>query len=228
MSFDIDGYAIAPLFARKEILALREVVAGHMERLARALLLPEADAAQGAAFDERIEQIAARDPSYATLIGSALATDAYRDPRAQAVAEDRRLTEAAEALIGARVAGRTVRFRGNSSAMSGHRQHWHSDVALADGSSCSSVKLACWIPLSDAGPETGGLELAVGKRATPLPHDPSPGRFHIADEAVANAPKVSPAVPVGSVLLMDRFTPHRALKNTSGKTRWSLVVWMKA
>lgn len=228
MSFATAGYAVAPVFAPEEIAPLRAAVAEHIDRLSRALLLPLHETAPDAAFDRRIEEIAPRDPSFASLLGAAVATDAHRDPRAQALAEDERLTAAAEALLGQPIAGRTVRFRGASSALDQHLQDWHSDVAIVDSGPCASVKLTCWIPLSNAGPDAGGLELATGRRDAPALHDPAPGRFHIRADALASTPKVSPIVPVGSVLFMDRFTPHRALPNRSGKTRWSLVVWMKA
>lgn len=199
-----------------------------MDRVSRALYAPIEDTAPAATYDERIEQIAARDPSCAQLLAAAVATDAHRGSAAVAISEDPRLTTVAEELIGARITGRTVRFRGNSSPMSQHRQHWHSDVAQADGTKCSSVRLAAWIPLIDVGPRTGGLEMACGLRDAPLPHDATPGKFNIADELLQATPKAQPVVPVGSCLLMVRFTPHRALPNLSGKTRWSLVVWMRA
>lgn len=68
------------------------------------LLLPHAEAAPAASFSERIERIAVRDPSYAHLIGAAITTDAQH-------------SEAAEALLGAKIGERTVFFRGNSSTM---------------------------------------------------------------------------------------------------------------
>lgn len=228
MSYARDGFVVAPIFKPEDVIALRGVVADHMNRVSRALYAPAEDTAPHAGYDERIEQIAPRDPSYAQLLAAAVATDAHRGAAAAALAEDRRLTEAVEQIIGARIAGRTVRFRGNSSAMSQHRQHWHSDVATLDGEACAKVRLAAWIPLMDAGPETGGLEMACGLRDTPLPHDAVPGKFNIPDSLLEDAPKAQPLVPVGSCLLMDRFTPHRALPNRSGKTRWSLVVWMRA
>src|ERR1700755_2559990 len=107
MTFETDGYATAHLFGREEIMGLRAAVAEHIDRLSRALLMPRAETAPEAGYDERIEELAPRAPSYATLLGSAVATDAHRDPRAQALAEDRRLTEAARALLGAEIVGRT-------------------------------------------------------------------------------------------------------------------------
>jgi len=42
------------------------------------------------------------------------------------------------------------------------------------------------------------------------------------------AEKAAPLVLAGQGLFLDRFTPHRAVENHSGRTRWSLVVRMKS
>jgi hypothetical protein len=227
MTFAADGYAIAPLFTPAQIASLRAVIADHMERIARALFLPHAETEPGAPYDERIERLAQRDPSAANLLGAAIATDAHRSDAVAAVLDDPRFTAQAEEFMGSRIRGRTIRFRGNSSTLSDHRHRWHSDVVTVDGGACSTVKLTAWIPLADAGPETGGLELATGRRDAPLPHTQGNGRFSIDDALLAGAPKVQPDVHAGSCLFMDRFMPHRTLPNLSGKTRWSLAVWMK-
>src|SRR5262245_25671816 len=138
MGFETEGYAIAEVFGRDEILAVRNEVAGYVDRLTRTLTLPYGETAPDAPFDERIERIGAKDPSYAHLLGAAVATDAHRSPLADALAHDPRLTRAAEQLLGMKVGDRTVRFRGNSSLLAEHRRDWHSDVAIDDGTVCSS------------------------------------------------------------------------------------------
>jgi Phytanoyl-CoA dioxygenase (PhyH) len=226
--FLANGYVVAPLFAPQEVTPLRDAIAEHMRRLSAALLLPPESSAPEAPYDRRIEQLAVEHPAYAQLLATAVATDAHLAPAAVRLARESRLHEYAERLLGAPVHGQTVRFRGNSSVLSARRHAWHSDVAVVDGTPCGSVRIAAWIPLVDAGPDSGGLEIAPGLRSEPLPHDATPGRFEIPEARLANAPKDRPLVPLGSCLFLDRFTPHRALRNTSGRTRWSLVVWMRA
>lgn len=227
MDFEEYGYTVSELLDRAEVLGLQQEIAAHMDRVAGALYMPLANTAPDAGFDERIERIAATDPSYAHLLGAAVCTDAHRADAFTALARDPRLMQAAEGLLGAPVGDITLRVRGNSSAMGEHRHAWHSDVSVDDGQPCAHVKLTAWIPLVDAGPDNGGLEVAQGRRSAPMAHDQSGGRFRIPDEDLADAPKARITCPAGSVLFMDRYTPHRALPNTSGKTRWSLVMWMK-
>lgn len=227
-AFTRDGYAIASIFDPSEILTLQREISAHIDRVTRALWLPYEETHPEASFADRIERIAVRDPSYAHLLGAAVCTDAHRMPAFQAIANDRRLRLAAEDILGGPVGEMTVRIRGNSSAMGEHRHDWHSDVARADGGACSTIKLTAWLPLVDAGPANGGLEVAAARLDQPLTHEQGKGRFAIPEAAVADMPKVAIACPMGSCLFLDRYTPHRAVPNTSGQTRWSLVMWMKS
>jgi hypothetical protein len=226
MSFAEDGYAVVPLFSRGEVARLQEAVAAHMARTASALLKPREETAPDAPFDQRLEQIAATDPSFAQLLCTAVATDAQRDPAVVALANDRRLTDAAEAATGRTIDDRLFRFRANSSALSGQRPGWHSDVARMSGA-CSKVLVAGWIPLTGVSVTSGGLELVRGRRAEPVDHHESHGHLAIDEADLRDADIVAPEIRAGHCLLIDRFTPHRASENTTGLTQWSLVVWMK-
>lgn len=226
MPYQTDGYAIVPLFSLDEVARLREVVRSHMGRVTSVLLKPAEETAPDAGFDRRIEDIAATDQSFAQLLGTAVSTDAQRDPAVAGLVDDGRLQAAAEELSGCALGEKIVRFRANSSALTKQRQGWHSDVARTTGE-CSTLTITGWIPLSDAGPASGGLELIPGRRHEPVHHHDGVGKIGIAEADLADLPSVIPQVPAGHCLLMDRFTPHRAIENTSGLTRWSLVVWMK-
>ena len=85
--------------------------------------------------------------------------------------------------------------------------------------------MTAWIPLSDAGPESGGLEVAAGRQPAPLASAGDEG-FEIPEWRLAGLPRVRPACPAGTALFLDRFTPHRTLPAKA--TRFALVVWMKA
>ncbi len=227
MTFQNDGFEIRPLLPAQEVAELCAVITDQLDRMAQALLKPYADTSPDAGLDERIEQIAQRDPSIAALLGDAISTDAQHHPTARRIAEDPRLQAVAQSVTGALVTAKTFRFRYSSSALSGKRQGWHSDVARMDGSACSKTNCAIWMPLSDAGIQTGGLEIARGRWSAPIAHDAIPGAFVIPETALEQTEKIQPAVPAGHGLFIDRFTPHRALENVSGKTRWSFVVWMQ-
>lgn len=227
MAFSSDGYAIRPLFGADEVARLRQAIGEHIERIARATLKPYAETHPGLPFDQRIERIAADDQSFAQLLGMAAGTDAFRDPAVAELANDPRLSELAADAAGCEIGDRIFRFRLNSSALPQGRQAWHSDVSRDDDTDCAKLVVTAWIPLSDAGPDSGGLELVPGRRRVPAPHDEA-GKHTIPDSALAALSSLAPNVPAGHCLLLDRFTPHRALLNTSGRTRWSLVVWLKS
>jgi len=227
MPYDVDGFEITPLFSEEEIERLRSAVTRHMDRVSSALLKPLTETAPDAAFDERIERIASSDQSYGRLLGTAVATDVQRDPEVAALAQDPRLIREAERLCGRRVGDTIFRLRLNSSALAEHRQPWHSDVARVHGE-CATLITTAWIPLSDAGADTGGLEIVPGHQLSPPMQEQDDGRYAIDPSAVEGARTVIPTVRAGDCLFMDRFTPHRAVRNVSGRTRWSLVVWMKA
>lgn len=226
MSYATEGFTVVPLFSSEELAALQHAVASHMTRTASVQLKPKEETEPTASFDRRVEMVAETDPSFAQLLCTAVATDAQRDPAVMALANDERLTKAAEAVTDRPISDRLFRFRANSSALAREREGWHSDVARTSGE-CSTVRVAGWIPLSDANGSSGGLELIRGKREAPLDHQERNGKLVIDEANLRDADIVAPEVPAGHCLLIDRFTPHRAARNTTGFTRWSLVVWMK-
>lgn len=227
MTYARDGYAVRPLFEAHEVAGLRGAVAAHMQQMAGALLKPLAETEPAAPFDERIERIAASDQSYAQLLGTAAATDAQRAPTVAKLANDRRLISLAAELTGYAIGDTIFRFRLNSSAMPKGRQAWHSDVARIDPDNPSQLVVTAWIPLTDAGADSGGLEIVPGRRDSPVSHDELGGKIVIDAQNRDLRRTITPEVPAGHCLFLDRFTPHRAVENRSGRTRWSLVVWMK-
>jgi ectoine hydroxylase-related dioxygenase (phytanoyl-CoA dioxygenase family) len=228
MSFETEGYALRPLFAPALIASLQAAVLAHIDRVAGALYLPFDHSEPNAPLAERLDRIAARDPSYANLLRIAACTDAHRAPSFAALATHAALGSCIREFLGGEPEALIMRLRANISSLTAERERWHSDVALMDGSACSRVRLTCWIPLMDAGPDSGGLELVVGRRSSPLPHAHNAGRFEISEADLPDSPRVQPYCPAGSVVFLDRYTPHRALPNHSGGARWSLVVWVRA
>jgi len=226
-TYPVQGYAVCPLFSPAEVGVLREAVTTHMARVADALWKPVADTAPDEPFDRRIEVLAETDRSCAQLLATAAATDAHNAPEVAALAHDARIDRLAEELASCRIVDRIFRFRLNSSAFPKQRQAWHSDVSRLDDTDCARLMLTAWIPLSDAGQGTGGLELLPGRLPAPMPHS-GRGKATIAARRLAETETVRPEVPAGHALFLDRFTPHRAVPNRSGLTRWSLVVWLKA
>jgi len=155
----------------------------------------------------------------------AICTDAHRGPRLQAIANDPRLRAEAERIGERALAGQVVRVRASIASFPEHRHAWHSDVARDDGVACGQVWTTAWIPLCDAGPGNGGLEIIPGRQPAPLASQTDNG-LRITEEAIAGLPRLQPECPAGTVLFLDRFTPHRTLP--ADRARFALVVWMKA
>jgi len=223
--FAEQGYAALPLFDAEQIRAAADDIADHIDRVSRALYLPFEQSCPGAPLSERIDQVYAKERSVANLLRVAVCTDAHRGARLQELANDPRLIGAAEELSGRALAGKIVRVRASIACFPEHRHAWHSDVARDDGTGCGKVLVTAWIPLSDAGPASGGLEVASGRQPAPLASEVDDG-FEIPEWRLAGLPRVQPECPAGTALFLDRFTPHRTLPARA--TRFALVVWMKA
>ncbi|WP_447765152.1 hypothetical protein [Sphingopyxis panaciterrae] len=219
------GFAAAPLFDRDLVLAAQADIAEHIDRVSRALYLPFEHSCPDAPLGERIDRIFAHERSVANLLRVAICTDAHRGPRLQAIANDPRLIETAEEISSRALSGKIVRVRASIACFPEHRHAWHSDVARDDGTGCGKVVVTAWIPLTDAGPGSGGLEIAAGRQPAPLGEQVADG-FEIPEWRLANLPRVQPLCPAGTALFLDRFTPHRTLP--ARRTRFALVVWMKA
>lgn len=223
--FAEQGYATTTLFEPELVRAAQVDIAEHIDRVSRALYLPFEQSCPDAPLTKRIDRVFAHERSGANLLRVAICTDAHRGPRLQALANDPRLIETAERLGGRKLSGKIARVRASIPCFPEHRHAWHSDVARDDGTGCGKVTVTAWIPLSDAGPESGGLEVAAGRQPAPLANEDDDG-FEIPEWRLAGLPRVRPTCPAGTVLFLDRFTPHRTLP-TRG-TRFALVVWMKA
>ena len=223
--FAEQGYAALPVFDAEEVRAAAGDIAEHIDRVARALYLPFEASCPEAPLSERIDRVYERERSVANLLRVAVCTDAHRGERLQALANDPRLIDTAEELSDRALAGRIVRVRASIACFPEHRHAWHSDVARDDGTGCGKVVVTAWIPLSDAGPESGGLEIAAGRQPAPLASAGDEG-FEIPEWRLAGLPRVRPDCPAGTALFLDRFTPHRTLPTKA--TRFALVVWMKA
>lgn len=223
--FAEQGYATAALFGPELVDAAQADIAEHIDRVSRALYLPFEQSCPDAPLGERIDRVFAHERSVANLLRVAVCTDAHRGPRLQALAGDPRLIEAAGRISARALSGKIVRVRASIACFPEHRHAWHSDVARDDGTGCGKVVVTAWIPLSDAGPERGGLEIAAGRQPAPLASEGDDG-FEIPEWRLAGLPRVRPECPAGTVLFLDRFTPHRTLPAKA--TRFALVVWMKA
>jgi ectoine hydroxylase-related dioxygenase (phytanoyl-CoA dioxygenase family) len=228
-----NGYAVyRNVLAPATLSGLRDAITETIDRTARALRAPFEESAPDARFEQRLERIAVRDAAYANALFHAVMADAHRDPRLGRLAAERSLSErVAETLCPLRVTGQVIRPRAAVASLSHAGSPWHQDVlqpSAAPGS-CGSVRLACWIPLTDVDEQTGALEVIPGAWPEPLPHATNgAGQLHVDEDRLPLDARRAIPLLAGDVLVLDRFVPHRSLPVRAGCVRWAIVMWVKA
>jgi ectoine hydroxylase-related dioxygenase (phytanoyl-CoA dioxygenase family) len=227
-----EGFHVLPgLFTKEEIESLRGAIENSIDRVARVMLTPFETSLPSAPLEERLERVARQDRAYASAMLQVVMADAQRDARLTAVANHPLLAEAINAVLTPDVAtGHVIRTRAAIPAFSSRISPWNQDVPRPQAATgCASVRVACWIPLSDVDELTGALEVLPGAWDMPCRHEAGDdGHFRIPDEALPRGePRVVP-MRSGDVLLLDRFVPHRARPTRGLQGRWSVVMWVKA
>ncbi|NKB66656.1 MAG: hypothetical protein GKR89_06310 [Candidatus Latescibacteria bacterium] len=104
---------------------------------------------------------------------------------------------------------------------------WHQDLGYLQPDAEETFMVNFWIPLVDATPENGCMEVIAGSHQTPLighDHGMGPGANFkgITDDYLPSGEEVSCPVKKGGVLLIQHKTIHRSIPNLSDHIRWSL------
>jgi ectoine hydroxylase-related dioxygenase (phytanoyl-CoA dioxygenase family) len=222
---------LSSVFTHEEIGSLRQAIADSIDRVARVMLTPFETSLPSAALEERIERVARRDRAYASALLQVVMADAQRDSRLMAVAVHPVLTNAVSAVLAPDVAtGHVIRTRAAVPAFTSRISPWHQDVVRPEpATGCATVRVACWIPLSDVAEYSGALEVMPGNWTAPCRHEADDdGHFGIPHEALPDGERRVVPMRTGDVLLLDRFIPHRACPPQGLQGRWSVVMWVKA
>jgi hypothetical protein len=226
-----NGFCVEPnVFTDADLSGAREAITDTIDRVARALRTSYESSRPDAPFDERLDLIARHDRAYASALFHAVMADAQRDARIAGLADVPRLAEVVrQAVSPATVTGHVVRTRAAVPSLASDRTRWHQDVLEPrdDGRGCGSVRVACWIPLTDVDARSGALEVIPGAWQ-PLPHRNDDGQFWIAEQLLPAAPRSIVPVRQGNVLVLDRFVPHRSMPAKPRRARWAIVIWIKA
>ena len=99
----------------------------------------------------------------------------------------------------------------------------HQDIGVQTPDADASEVITVWMPLTDATMEMGCLGVWPRRhRGGVLNHCPNEGGLEIAPELLDESNFLPLPMRAGSILLMTRFTPHKALPNLSDKVRWSM------
>jgi len=232
--FAAQGYQIIRgIFSAADIALFREAITETIDRVARALRTPLSTSHPDASFEERLPMIAREDRAYAAALFHAVMADAQRDERIQTIGTGERLSSAvSRALNPMTRTGHIIRTRATIPEFSAGRAAWHQDVIQRRTDSmtgCASVRVACWIPLSDVDATTGALEVVPGRWTEPFPHSPgADGQFAMDDKYVSGSKHCVVPLRLGDVLLLDRYIPHRSSPVQPGRARWAIVMWVKA
>lgn len=227
-----DGFTVLPaLFTPQEIDSLRRAIADSIDRVARVMLTPFETSRPSAPLEERLERVARDDRAYASALLQVVMADAQRDARITAIATHAGLSAAIGSVIAPDTAtGHVIRTRAAIPSFTSRISLWHQDVPRPESASgCATVRVACWIPLSDVGEHSGALEVIPGNWTGPCRHEAGEdGHFGIAAEALPSGERQVIPMRSGDVLLLDRFIPHRARPTRGLQGRWSVVMWVKA
>ncbi len=139
-----------------------------------------------------------------------------------------RLLDVLESLLGPEIIGSSVyRVRPKVPGLGRGVVPWHQDSGYFAPHCDTSLIVTCWLPLVDATPENGCLQvLPRAHRRGVVPHHTGGNAGFLviedADLPAAVGEAVTVPVPLGGVLLMTNLTPHCSLPNATDTIRWSV------
>lgn len=228
------GYlVVSGLFAPGDLEPLRAELASVIDETARRLAAEGVinNTHQHEPFERRLTRLLADSPDQAQRFFSAIEGRAGGGHRGRAmfdVLTHPRLLDLMECLLGPElIASSVYRVRPKVPGLAKGVVPWHQDSGYFAAHCDTKLIVTCWIPLVDATPENGCLQvLPCAHRAGVVRHyagGPS-GFLVIQDGDLPLPSKEAVAVPValGGVLLMTNLTPHCSTPNTSDVIRWSI------
>lgn len=232
--FHEEGYTMVPdLFTTKALEPLRQEIAAIVDTTARCLYADGkiTDLRDGETFETRLTRLLADHPE---LKGDYMGAIEGKGGGGHAGVEmfrlitHPRLLDAMEDLLGPEIVGSSVyRIRPKVPMLDRGVVPWHQDSGYFATHCDDSLIVTCWIPLVDATPENGCLQVL------PRTHTQGVARHHtgghagflvIQDPDLPRSPTeaVTVPVPLGGVLLLTNLTPHCSTPNNTDVIRWSV------
>lgn len=138
------------------------------------------------------------------------------------------LLDVLESLLGPEIVGSSVyRVRPKVPGLGRGIVPWHQDSGYFAPHCDRSLIVTCWLPLVDATPENGCLQVLpfAHRRGVVTHHTGGNAGFLVIEDGdlpAAVEEAVTVPVPLGGVLLMTNLTPHCSLPNTTDTIRWSI------
>jgi len=99
---------------------------------------------------------------------------------------------------------------------------WHQDNAVTSADSEASEIITFWLPLVNATAETGCMEVMPEVSKMGYLKHRSEGGTTIVPEQLPHVQPILAECRKGSIVIMNKYTPHRGTTNTSDIVRWSL------
>jgi len=222
--FHREGYlVIHDLFADRDLQPVIDEVAAEIDRRARELVasgeLSRDYGEEG--FLTRLSRITAETETlYWSICSGQLA-----GPGLFGLITHPGLLDLAEALVGPEiVASSAYRIRPKIPGFPHGVVPWHQDSGYFEPYCDRALILTAWIPLVDATPERGCLQVIPRAHRGPVARHfsrPDLRYLIIQEEDLPPGEPVTVPVPKGGVLLLTNRTPHCSTENRTDVIRWS-------
>lgn len=226
--FHEEGFLMLPqVYAAADLQPLRDELSEVLQR--EALRLSSAgklgNLYEEEPFERRLSRIYAEAPE---IVGAIMGRGGggHSGRALFEVITHPKLVRKVESFIGPEIVGASAyRIRPKVPGMPSGVVPWHQDSGYFSPHCDDSLILTCWIPLVDATPENGCLQVlprvhrqGVVRHFT---HGPN-GYLAIAGQDLPPREPVTVPVPLGGVLFLTNCTPHCSTPNTTDVVRWSI------
>lgn len=230
--FHQDGYLVVEDLIPERLLdAVEDEITGVIDQLAEAYMATGKLSSTYAdePFTTRLTRITAETKEIVSQIqDGALAVNSGGALTLPSIFEIMRcepLLDAVESLCGPEIIASSIyRLRPKVPQHGPGVVPWHQDSGYFEPYCDKSLILTCWMPLVDATPEMGCMQvMRRGHLGEVVPHGHGENHYlQIAEEDLPTGEIVTVPVRRGGVLLMTNCTPHCSTPNTSDIIRWSM------
>ena len=228
--FRREGVLIAGrVLTDKDLQPVIKDISAWIDRRARTLKAEGAlhDLCEDEPFERRLVHLSTQCPT----ISDGMDIMHMRCPALYTFLHNGHLLDAVESLIGPEITCNPIQHlrakipKATVSKMNqglGKNVPWHQDAAVTWEEADPVEIITCWIPLVNATAATGCMQVLPGVfRQAYLQHQ-AQGATQIMPQLMPDVPPRVAACAKGSIVFMNKYTPHRSTDNVSDVIRWSL------
>lgn len=223
--FDHEGYLVVEgLFDDSDLQPVIDEINDEIDRRARELMaageLSRLYAEEG--FETRLTRITAETEKLYWSINSGQLSG----PAIFELLTNPKLLDLVESLVGPEIIASSVyRLRPKIPGHDHGVVPWHQDSGYFEPYCDEALVLTVWVPLVDATPERGCLQVIPRAHRGPVVRHYRPDKTRYLEIAPADLPAgevVTVPVRKGGALLLTNRTPHRSTENVTDTIRWSM------